>query len=91
MNYVKYLSLNKKMITYNKIKANNKLKKIDNIIEKINMNSTFYSNYRKILLNNNKTTPIMNISNILLNKYDINSRIFLLILKEIKKSIIKIK
>ena len=34
MNYIKYLSLNKKKISYNKIKTNNKFKKIDNIFEK---------------------------------------------------------
>jgi len=91
MNNIRYISLNKKIVTYNKIKTNNKLKKIDNIFEKINMNSSFYINYKKMLLNNNKTTPIMNLSNVLLNKYEINSRIFLYIFKEIKKCKIKIK
>ena len=91
MNSIRYISLNKKIVTYNKIKTNNKLKKIDNIFEKINMNSSFYINYKKMLSNNNKSVPIMNLSNILLNKYEINSRIFLYILNEIKKSRIKIK
>jgi len=91
MNNIKYIPLGKKIVSYNKIKTNNKLKKIDNIFEKINMNSSFYINYKKILSNNNKSVPIMNLSNILLNKYEINSRIFLYILNEIKKCRIKIK
>ena len=91
MNNIKYIPLGKKIVSYNKIKTNNKLKKIDNIFEKINMNSSFYINYKKMLSNNNKSVPIMNLSNILLNKYEINSRIFLYILNEIKKCRIKIK
>lgn len=91
MNNIKYIPLGKKIVLYNKIKTNNKLKKIDNIFEKINMNSSFYINYKKMLSNNNKSVPIMNLSNILLNKYEINSRIFLYILNEIKKCRIKIK
>lgn len=90
MNNIKYLSLNNKLIKYSKTKTNNKIKKTDNIFEKIHMNYLFYINYNKILVNKNKQiNPLINLGMILLNKYEVGGKIFLDICKNIKISKLK--